>query len=138
MMKKNLQNSRIFAPDQTITTGDFNQLHFIPDPQISSDHQRFSIHYMDVILLEVDLQSKKNNLVCQEPAPDGMLVAARVVILLFVHLAQLCRIFKNHPLVFVRMNLTCDSPFEQTYYSCRIIVLKTFKIRVGFCILPFS
>ncbi|PKC10075.1 hypothetical protein RhiirA5_414814 [Rhizophagus irregularis] len=63
---------------QTITTGDFNQLHFIPDPQISSDHQRFSIPYMDVILLEVDLQSKKNNLVCQEPAPDGMLVAARV------------------------------------------------------------
>ncbi|CAB5384394.1 unnamed protein product [Rhizophagus irregularis] len=33
---------------------------------------------MDVILLEVDLPSKKNNLVCQEPAPDGMLVAARV------------------------------------------------------------
>ncbi|PKY51278.1 hypothetical protein RhiirA4_468206 [Rhizophagus irregularis] len=83
---------------QTITTGDFNQLHFIPDPQISSDHQRFSIHYMDVILLEVDLQSKKNNLVCQEPAPDGMLVAARVVILLFVHLAQLCRIFSKYVL----------------------------------------
>ncbi|PKY35460.1 hypothetical protein RhiirB3_456282 [Rhizophagus irregularis] len=66
-----------FSKDQTITTGDFNQLHFVPDPQISSDHQ-VSIHYMDVILLEVDLPSKKNNLVCQEPAPDGMLVAARV------------------------------------------------------------
>ncbi|PKC60726.1 hypothetical protein RhiirA1_444771 [Rhizophagus irregularis] len=50
-----LMNSRIFAPDHQV-----------------------SIHYMDVILLEVDLPSKKNNLVCQEPAPDGMLVAARV------------------------------------------------------------
>ncbi|PKY36741.1 hypothetical protein RhiirB3_460070 [Rhizophagus irregularis] len=30
---------------------------------------------------------------------------------------------ENHPLynkVFVRMNLACDSPIEQTYYSCRI------------------
>ncbi|CAB4393586.1 unnamed protein product [Rhizophagus irregularis] len=130
-------HSRIFAPDQTITTGDFNQLHFIPDPQISSDHQRFSIPYMDVILLEVDLQSKKNNLVCQEPAPDGMLVAARENPTVNSH-GNVCiymwfaYVPENHPLVFVRMNLTCDSPFEQTYYSCRIMVLKTFKIRVGF------
>lgn len=30
---------------------------------------------------------------------------------------------ENHPLynkVFVRMNLTCDSPIEQIYYSCKI------------------
>jgi hypothetical protein len=32
-------------------------------------------------------------------------------------------VLENHPLynkVFVRMNLTCDSPIEQIYYSCRI------------------
>ncbi|UZO26794.1 uncharacterized protein OCT59_019007 [Rhizophagus irregularis] len=50
------------------------------NPQISSDPD----HYQDFNSLygrnttEIDLPSKKNNLVCQELAPDGMLVAARV------------------------------------------------------------
>ncbi|CAB5161289.1 unnamed protein product [Rhizophagus irregularis] len=59
----------------------FNQLHFMPDPQISSDPD----HYQDFNSLygrnttEIDLPSKKkSNFVCQELASDGILVAARV------------------------------------------------------------
>ena len=104
--------------------------------------------------IEIDFPSKKNNLVCQELAADGMLVAARVRdFALCTSCTKLRCIFnkyilresdseilqtametfaytcgspivpENHPLynkVFVRMNLTCDSPIEQTYYSCRI------------------
>ncbi|GBC18616.2 hypothetical protein GLOIN_2v1779563 [Rhizophagus irregularis DAOM 181602=DAOM 197198] len=134
----------------------FNQLHFIPDPQISSDpdhYQNFNSLY-GRNTTEIDLPSKKNNLVCQELAPNGMLVVARVRdFALCTSCTKLRCIFskyvlresdseilqtametfaytcgspivpENHPLynkVFVGMNLTCDSPIEQTYYLCRI------------------
>ncbi|PKK56469.1 hypothetical protein RhiirC2_796970, partial [Rhizophagus irregularis] len=58
----------------------FNQLHYIPDPQISSNPD----HYQDFDSLygqnttEKDIPSKKNHHECKELAPSGILVAARV------------------------------------------------------------
>ncbi|POG73949.1 hypothetical protein GLOIN_2v1874019 [Rhizophagus irregularis DAOM 181602=DAOM 197198] len=134
LIKKCGKNECVICVSIRLPQEIFNQLHFIPDPQISSDPD----HYQDFNSLygrnttEIDLPSKKNNLVCQELAPDGMLVAARNPIVkyckqLWKHLhIYTCGspiVPENHPLynkVFVRMNLACDSPIEQTYYSCRI------------------
>ncbi|GET04289.1 hypothetical protein GLOIN_2v1772385 [Rhizophagus clarus] len=58
----------------------FNQLHYIPDPQISSN----SDHYQDFDssygqnTTEKDIPSKKNHYECKELAPSGVLVTARV------------------------------------------------------------
>ncbi|GBC03230.1 hypothetical protein RclHR1_05020007 [Rhizophagus clarus] len=57
----------------------FNQLHYIPDPQISnSDHyQDFDSSYGQNTT-EKDIPSKKNHYECKELAPSGVLVTARV------------------------------------------------------------
>ncbi|CAB4373277.1 unnamed protein product [Rhizophagus irregularis] len=134
----------------------FNQLHYIPDPQISSNPD----HYQDFDSLygqnttEKDIPSKKNHHECKELAPSGILVAARVCDFVFcISCSKLRCLFsqyvlddsdyealqtametfaytcgspivpENHFLydkVFVRMNLTCNLPIEQVYYSCKI------------------
>ncbi|PKB96004.1 hypothetical protein RhiirA5_424204 [Rhizophagus irregularis] len=134
----------------------FNQLHYIPDPQISSNPD----HYQDFDSLygqnttEKDIPSKKNHHECKELAPSGILVAARVRDFVFcISCSKLRCLFsqyvlddsdyealqtametfaytcgspivpENHFLydkVFVRMNLTCNLPIEQVYYSCKI------------------
>ncbi|POG67325.1 hypothetical protein GLOIN_2v1779563 [Rhizophagus irregularis DAOM 181602=DAOM 197198] len=147
-IKKCRKNECVICGSIRLPQEIFNQLHFIPDPQISSDPD----HYQDFNSLygcnttEIDLPSKKNNPVCQELAPDGMLVAARVcdfalctsctklrcifskyvlresdseilqtAMKMFAYTCGSPIVPENHPLynkVFVRMNLTCDSPIE--------------------------
>ncbi|CAB4382673.1 unnamed protein product [Rhizophagus irregularis] len=125
-IKKCRKNECVICGPIRLSQEIFNQLHFILDPQISSgmlvpDGMLVAARVRDFALCTscTKLRCIFSKYVLRESDSEILQTAMET----FAYTCGSPIVPENHALynkVFVRMNLTCDLPIEQTYYSCRI------------------